>query len=120
MQHRVKLVIFGLGFVSFAAGTGLAFLHNSRVADYISNDTPKAVADQPGQPAGQQVLQGGGADVAPSGANAADCTIKGKATKAGKKIYYYQGSLFYNKVKNPVCFDDEADAQAAGYQRSAH
>src|SRR5579872_42014 len=127
-----KLAFLGLFLVSFGAGFGLAFLQGGRQATgFFNNDTPKALSGQYGNPTAVDSDGDGIPDEPvnpvtntptpnPTSNSGVSCLFKGKPTKAGKKIYYYPGSLFYAKVKNPQCFQNEADAQAAGFKRSAH
>jgi len=109
---RNNIFAAGLLLISFAAGFALQYALAGKLATVNMNDTPKTADNQyaPGATPGR------------SDSPAADpgCLFKGKPTKAGKKIYYYPGSLFYNKVKAPSCFDSEGAAQAAGFKRSAH
>ncbi len=43
--------------------------------------------------------------------------IKGNVSSSGK-IYHLPGGAFYNRTIAEICFDSEADAQAAGFRKS--
>ena len=125
-QNKEKMFFAGLLIVSFVAGFGLRLAWAQKTSSYSLNSTPKTAGNQTvGAVGDPDDAVGDSAVSAPSAADPTSnpswaCLFKGKTTKAGKKIYYYQGSLFYNKVKNPVCFQSEIEAKTAGYTRSAH
>lgn len=50
---------------------------------------------------------------------ALDCAgkIKGNISSSGK-IYHLPGGSFYNRTNPEMCFDTEAQAQAAGFRKS--
>lgn len=111
-QYKKKIIYFGFALAAFAAGFAFSVFAKTSILGYLNN-TPKLAEKQYGASA-----EGGGGGLAEK--TDPNCQIKGKATKKGKKIYYYPGSLFYGKVKNPQCFDSEEAAQQAGYVRSTH
>jgi len=45
------------------------------------------------------------------------CPIKGNVS-GSKKIYHVPGGAFYNTVSPEQCFNTEAQAQSAGFQKS--
>ncbi len=48
-----------------------------------------------------------------------DCLIKGNIAADGRKIYHVPGGASYNRLKSPkACFNTEAEAQAAGFEKA--
>jgi hypothetical protein len=46
------------------------------------------------------------------------CPVKGNRNTKGEQIYHIPGGLSYNRVKGTTCFQNEAEANAAGYRKA--
>lgn len=58
-----------------------------------------------------------------SKANTSDCPVKGNISSKGERIYHVRGGRFYDRTRiNPSagerCFENEAEAKAAGWRKS--
>lgn len=71
-----------------------------------------APANYSGNVAGIQV------ESAPAGANDCNGKIKGNISSSGK-IYHMPGGSFYSRTNPEICFNTEAEAQAAGFRKSS-
>ena len=49
----------------------------------------------------------------------ASCPVKAKKSTKGKQVYHVAGDPLYTKIKDPQCFQTEADAQKAGFQKAS-
>ena len=47
----------------------------------------------------------------------ASCPVKAKKSTKGKQVYHVAGDPLYTKLKDPQCFQSEADAEKAGFQK---
>ncbi len=55
---------------------------------------------------------------APVGTETVDCPIKGNISSKSK-LYHVQGGAFYDRTDPEMCFNTEAEAQAAGFTKSS-
>lgn len=69
--------------------------------------------------AGQPQVAGDVAQSAATADDAAECggRIKGNISSSSK-IYHLPGGVFYERTNPEMCFDTEAQAQAAGFRKS--
>ncbi len=48
----------------------------------------------------------------------AECLIKGNISSSKQKIYHIKGGMFYERVKEEMCFSTEEEAVKAGFRKS--
>lgn len=138
-EHRQSFITAGLFVVIFAVGygTGTSWrVTNDKSSvppsikqnNYTTKSTsppPDVVAAEGEAPADGTVSpQVKGTQTATQKSTQADalatpdkCAVKGNISK-DSKIYHIPGGSFYNRVKPELCFNTEAEAQAAGFRKS--
>lgn len=104
----VALLFFGLGRISNRSGSTTVRIEEpaidlTQVYNKLNSLTPQ-LTESVGNVAGQ---------------NTADCQgkIKGNISSSNK-IYHLPGGAFYARTVPEMCFNTEAEAQAAGFRRS--
>ncbi len=113
----VLVLMFFVGF-----GTGNYVKHKTSTAlpaNYTTKPTNEPFLSAPTQPAKDPKPE-----VVPKAEDKpvidpANCLIKGNIAADGRKIYHVPGGASYNRLKSPkACFNTEAEAQAAGFEKA--
>ncbi|PIR96150.1 MAG: hypothetical protein COT92_02740 [Candidatus Doudnabacteria bacterium CG10_big_fil_rev_8_21_14_0_10_42_18] len=87
--------------------------------NYTTNSVSKATVEGgAGEQAKQENIQVLG-DITPDTASSSTlCVIKGNVSSSGL-IYHVKGGSFYDRTDPEMCFNTEAEAQAAGFRKSS-
>jgi hypothetical protein len=101
----IQIGSFGLGFYS-ASTFRSATPKQSLQPDYTTNQGKDPVNTKP------QIATN------PPDQATEDCPVKGNISSKSK-IYHVKGGSFYDRTDPEMCFNTEAEAQAAGFTKSS-
>lgn len=111
-KGRLLLLAAGLQLISFASGiySGHTYWpkHQMEAVELNYTTAPQLEAIHNNNPT----------NTSSSSTNNKNCPIKGNVS--GKnKIYHVQGGAFYDRTQEEMCFQNEAEAAAAGFVKSS-
>lgn len=119
------VLVAGLAFSLGRMSSPLATPPEIRVEEAFVplNNTAENRIEQSQDPAGSAQNSGAGGDSQPAGGNEpGNCAanqIKGNIGSGNSRVYHLPGGSFYNRTVAEMCFNTEAEAQAAGFRKSS-